>query len=91
MGVTCPRSVVRLASYGRFLGAKRMTTKRELKRLARKALGRGARVSVGPEYTCEASAREESVGVWRDGDCDREREMLAAALRGIIAWKEGEE
>ena len=64
-----------------------MTTKRELERLARKALGKGAMIH---EYfdTADAWCTKQSVSVRHDDD-DTRSEMLAAALRGIIAWKEG--
>lgn len=64
-----------------------MTTKRELERLARDALGRGTQVTVGPAYTCEAIAKDAYVTVWLKHDCDQERELLADALRGIIEGK----
>jgi hypothetical protein len=64
-----------------------MTTKREIERLARKALGRGAFYS---SRWGDAQAWTEDVMVSVDHDRDDERrELLAAALRGIIAWKEG--
>lgn len=43
----------------------------------------------GP-VTSEAWSYVAAVSVDCDDDSDR-REMLAAALRGIIAWKEGKE
>jgi hypothetical protein len=64
-----------------------VTTKRELERLARKAFGQLASASEGP-ITSGAWSCEGAVSVDCDDDRDR-REMLAAALRGIIAWKEG--
>lgn len=66
-----------------------MTTKRELEKLALKALGRAARVTEKP-ITSDAWSYDAAVSVDCDDDAER-REMLAAALRGIIRWKEGKE
>jgi hypothetical protein len=70
-----------------------MTTKRELERLARKALGPGSvdEYWESIEETCASGvAGFVSVGLFADVTRKERREMLAAALRGIIAWKEGE-
>lgn len=64
-----------------------MTTKRELERLARRAFGKRA-IMLAERGTADAWSVDESVTVDCDDDNDR-REMLAAALRGIIQWKEG--
>jgi hypothetical protein len=66
-----------------------MTTKRELERLARKAFGRGVVFSEAFD-DLQAYTWDELITVSHDNDKTR-REMLAAALRGIIAWKEGKE
>lgn len=67
-----------------------MTTKRELERLARRAFN-GVAPTVRTGVACEVSF------AYADGydvsiqapSAKEESEMLAAALRGIIAWKEG--
>lgn len=69
-----------------------MTTKRELERLARKAFG-GRRPSVflnneSSITSAHCNGRDVSVQAPSLGE---ERELLAAALRGIIRWKEGKE
>ncbi len=78
-----------------------MTTKRELERLARKALGKGAKVRLnvrmlGPDtamFNASGAYPYESgsVSVTTANDVRMGEKMLAAALRGIIAWKEGKE
>ena len=64
-----------------------MTTKRELERLARKALGKDARVRLWPQ-TAAAGSVDEVMSILCS-DKKKRLEMLAAALRGVIAWKEG--
>jgi len=69
-----------------------MTTKRELEKLALKAFG-GNAPSVecdGANVTSTAYANGRHVSAHAP-TLEEERELLAAALRGIIAWKEGKE
>lgn len=68
-----------------------MTTKRELERLARRALGRGAKYE-NQNFFADSWAHNKRcmVSVECDDRTER-RELLAAALRGIIQWKEGKE
>jgi hypothetical protein len=114
MGVTCPRSVVRLASYGLFLGAnmQRLTDEElaELERLEKAATpGFWNRRDIGDSIIeCEddtllctfpsEQGNEDSnakfVALSRNALpllLAEVRELRAAALRGIIAWKEGKE
>jgi hypothetical protein len=66
-----------------------MTTKREIERLARKAFG--------PTAAHDWNDAIAESGVVSDGACvsvgaatrKERQDMLAAALSGIIAWKEG--
>lgn len=66
-----------------------MSIERELEDLAKSAFGSAFRKVAAPEHSAAyAYAGDFDVSVSAP-TCDERREMLAAALRGIAAWKKG--
>lgn len=68
-----------------------MTTKRELEKLARRAFGRGTKYKNHSFFGESWAQHKHYLLKVECDDGEERREMLAAALRGIIAWKEGKE
>ena len=67
-----------------------MVTKKELTSLAKNALGRDAKVTPMKGYSTAAWNDDVDIEV-KHNDKKVAQETLAAALRGIIAWKERKE
>lgn len=71
-----------------------MTTKRELERLAREAFGTGSNIyefNVGKNIHAYSRVEREIRVEVADASKGSARDVLSAALRGIIAWKEARE